>query len=134
MGSDPALTGLRQMETKAGLHIAREGNVAIASFKNACISDAEEISHASTQLRQYIHSDPPRRVVFDFQGVKFFSSQVLGLLLEARAHLRPHDGDVAITSLSPQLQRVFKVTNLDRIFRLYPDRAAAVQPAAGQVN
>jgi len=122
------------METNAGLDIAREGNVAIASFKNACISDVEEIANASTQLRQYLQSDPPLRIVFDFRGVKFFSSQVLGLLLEARAHLKPHNGDVAVTSLCPQLQRVFKITNLDRIFRLYPDRAAAIQLAGGQTN
>ncbi|MEN6575871.1 MAG: STAS domain-containing protein [Phycisphaerales bacterium] len=122
------------MESKAGLDIAREGNVAIASFRNACISDAEEITRASTQLRLYIQSDPPRRMVFDFQGVKFFSSQVLGLLLEARAHLKPHNGDVAVTSLNPQLQRVFKITNLDKIFRLYPDRATAIQPTAEQIN
>ncbi len=122
------------METKAGLDIAREGNVAIASFKSTCISDAEEISNASTQIRQYIQSDPPSRMVFDFKGVKFFSSQVLGLLLETRAHLRPHNGEVAVTSLSAQLQRVFKITNLDKIFRLYPDRAAAVRPTAGRIN
>ncbi len=122
------------METKAGLDIAREGNVAVASFKSACISDAEEITNASAQLRQYIQTNPPQRMVFDFHGVKFFSSQVLGLLLEARAHLRPNNGEVAITSLSPQLQRVFKITNLDRIFRFYPDRATAIQPVAGRSN
>ncbi len=122
------------METKAGLEIAPEGNVAVASFRNACISDAEEITSASAQIRQYIQSDPPKRMVFDFQGVKFFSSQVLGLLLEARAHLRPHNGDVAVTSLSPQLQRVFRITNLDKIFHLYPDRATAIQPTAEQTN
>lgn len=122
------------MQMKAGLDIAREGNVAVASFKSPCISDVEEITNASAQLRQYIQTDPPKRMVFDFHGVKFFSSQVLGLLLEARAHLRPHEGDVAVTSLSPQLQRVFKITNLDKIFRLYPDRAAAVQPSPSQSN
>jgi anti-anti-sigma regulatory factor len=53
----------------------------------------------------------------------------LGLLLEARAYLRPCNGEVAVTSLSPQLQRVFRITNLDRIFRLCPDRAAAMKPA-----
>jgi len=122
------------MQEEIGLDIARDGNVAIASFKSACISDAEEITKASTQLRQYIQADPPKRMVFDFDGVKFFSSQVLGLLLEARAHLRPHDGDVAVTSLNPQLLRVFKITNLDKIFRLYPDLATAVLPAPGQGN
>jgi anti-anti-sigma factor len=115
------------MQMKEGLDIAREGNVAVASFKSPCVSDAEEITNASAQLKQYLQSNPPRRMVFDFRGVKFFSSQVLGLLLEARAHLRPSNGEVAITSLSPQLQRVFKITNLDTLFRFYPDRTAAVK-------
>jgi anti-anti-sigma factor len=115
------------METKAGLEIASEGGVAVASFRGACISDVAEITSASAKLKQYIQTNQPRRMVFDFHGVKFFSSQVLGLLLEARAHLRPHHGDVAVISLSPQLQRVFKITNLDSLFRFYPDRTAAVQ-------
>lgn len=114
------------MEIKAGLEIASESGVAVASFKTACISDVEEITNASATLKQYIQTHQPRRLIFDFAGVKFFSSQVLGLLLEARAHLRPYNGEVAVTSLSPQLQRVFKITNLDKMFRFYPDRAAAV--------
>ena len=76
------------MEIKAGLEIASEGCVAVASFKSACISDVEEITNASAQLKQYIQTNQPRRMIFDFHGVKFFSSQVLGLLLEAKAHLR----------------------------------------------
>ncbi|HON90533.1 MAG TPA: STAS domain-containing protein [Candidatus Latescibacteria bacterium] len=128
------LTGFELMRMKEGLDIAREGNVAVATFKSPCVSDSEEITNASAQLREYIASDPPRRMVFDFHGVKFFSSQVLGLLLEARAHLRPHSGEVAITSLSPQLQRVFKITNLDKIFRFYPDRASAVRLATAGNN
>lgn len=115
------------MQTRSSLDIAREGNVAVASFRGPCISNVEDITSASTELREYIQASPPRRMVFDFHGVKFFSSQVLGLLLEARSHLRPHDGEVAITSLNPQLQRVFKITNLDRLFRFYPDRTAAVE-------
>jgi len=114
------------METKAGLDITREGDIAIACFKNACVSDVQEITGASAQLRQCISTDPPRRMIFDFTGVKFFSSQVLGLLLEARAHLKPTHGAVMVASLNPQLQRVFRITNLDTIFRLCPDRAAAM--------
>jgi len=122
------------METKAGLEIAREGNVAIASFTGSCVCDVEEIANASTRLRQCIETDPPSRIVFDFSGVKFFSSQVLGLLLEARALLEPHNGEVVIASLSPQLQRVFRITNLDKIFRFYPDRAAAISQTDSNPN
>jgi anti-sigma B factor antagonist len=122
------------MDTKAGLDIATEGNAAIASFKSTCISDVAEITSASAQLKQYIEANRPRKVVFDFDGVKFFSSQVLGLLLEARARLESHSGQVAITSLSPQLERVFKITNLDKIFSFYPDRTAALQQTQGTGN
>jgi anti-sigma B factor antagonist len=122
------------MDTTAGLDIVREGNVAIASFTSTCISDVEQITNASTQVKQFIEANHPGRMVFDFSNVRFFSSQVLGLLLEARARLEPYHGEVAITSLSPQLLRVFKITNLDRIFNFYPDRAAAINRAAGQRN
>jgi anti-sigma B factor antagonist len=114
------------MSAKAGLAIVGEGNVAVASFTNSCICDVEEITNASAEVRQYIETHQLRKMVFDFAGVKFFSSQVLGLLLEARAGLEPQRGEVAITSLSPQLQRVFRITNLDKIFNFYPDKATAV--------
>lgn len=122
------------MKTKAGLEIAREGNVAIASFTSSCICDAEEITNASALLREYIEANPPGRMVFDFSGVTFFSSRVLSLLLETRARLEPHHGEVVITSLSPQLQRVFEITNLDRVFSFYPDKAAAVEKLPGSPN
>jgi anti-anti-sigma factor len=110
---------------RAGLDIIRQGEVAVAAFRSACISDVEEIAIASTQLQEYIESDPPSRMVFDFAGVEFLSPQVLGLLLQARARLESWQGEVAISSLSPQLLRVFQITGLDRIFQFYPDRAAA---------
>ncbi len=122
------------MDTKAGLDIATEGNTAVASFKGPCLSDVAEITSASAQVKQYIDTNQPKKMVFDFDGVKFFSSQVLGLLLEARARLESHCGQMAITSLSPQLERVFKITNLDKLFCFYPDRTAALQQSPNGDN
>lgn len=119
------------MNAKTGLAITGEGNVAVASFTSSCVCDVEEITGAAAQVRHYIETHQPRKMVFDFTGVKFFSSQVLGLLLEARAGLQPRSGEVAITSLSPQLERVFRITNLDQIFSFYPDKTAAVGQSPG---
>jgi anti-sigma B factor antagonist len=69
-------------------------------------------------------------VVVDFEGVKFFSSAVLGLLLDIRAKLKTYDGEVVISAINPQLYRVFKITHLDRIFKFFPDKENAV----GAVN
>lgn len=115
------------MGVKKAVDIAREGNIAVIRFTSCCICDVAEITSVSTCLREYLASDRPGGLVFDFTGVKFFSSQVLGLLLEARARLRPQEGRVVVCALTPQLERVFRITNLDHIFTLHPDRAAAVE-------
>ena len=40
-------------------------------------------------------------------------------------------GQVIVASLNAQLERVFKITNLDRIFTFFPDRDAALGQPAG---
>jgi anti-anti-sigma factor len=127
--------GLRAMimNAKTGMDIVAAGKAAIAVFKSTCVSDVQEISKASAQVRAYIETNWPDRMIFDFSGVKFFSSQVLGLLLEARARLRARGGQVVVCTLGGRLHRVFKITNLDSIFAFYPDRQAALgEPATGQ--
>jgi anti-anti-sigma factor len=119
------------METQDALAISTEGDIAIACFARACICDSDEIARASASLRRHIETRRPAALVFDFAGVKFFSSQVLGLLLEARARLQPHGGRVAVAALSPQLERVFRITNLDQLFAFYPDRPTALQQLSG---
>jgi anti-sigma B factor antagonist len=119
------------MNAKRALGIEAVGSNAVVSFASSCVSDVEEISHASAQIREYIEQRQPVRMVFDFSGVKFFSSQVLGLLLEARGQLQSRSGQVIVASLEPQLERVFKITNLDRIFTFVPDKDGALGEAAG---
>lgn len=114
------------IDTKSNLDISSEGNAAVVTFKSAYISDVEEISGDSAKIRQFINKHHPQQVIFDFAGVKFFSSQVLGVLLEARSQLKSSDGRVVVCTLDPRLHRVFKITNLDRIFPLYPDRPSAL--------
>jgi anti-sigma B factor antagonist len=114
------------MTTKSGVDITTEGDNAVAVFQSACVSDVEEIATASARIRDFINQYQPRGMVFDFSGVKFFSSQVLGLLLEARAQLQPQRGQVAVCALDEQLQRVFKITNLDKIFTFHYDRRTAL--------
>jgi anti-sigma B factor antagonist len=118
------------MNAKTCLDIVGEEGAAIASFTSTCVSDVEEIRSASDQIREYIHENEPDQMIFDFSGVRFFSSQVLGLLLEARARLARQGGRAVVCALDGQLQRVFKITNLDRIFAFFPDRQAALHAPA----
>jgi anti-anti-sigma factor len=115
------------MDEIKGVHITRESDATVVAFKSATICDVSEIEGASAEIRGFIEENRPKKIVFDFGGVKFFSSQVLGLLLDIRKKMEPYAGEIVISSIDPQLHRIFKITCLDRIFRFFPDKNSAVQ-------
>lgn len=115
------------MNGTVNMEITKEGSIAVAAFKSGCISDVEGISAAGRQIKEFIDNNQPSKFVFDFSDVKFFSSQVLGLLLDIRAKLETSNGEVVISAINPQLHRVFKITNLDKIFRFFEDKQSAVE-------
>jgi len=115
------------MDEKVKVEITGEGNVGVVAFKATSISNVEAIAAAAKQTKKFIEENHPGRIVFDFEQVKFFSSQVLGLLLEIRAELQTYNGEVVISGINPQLHRIFKITNLDKIFRFFPDKESAIK-------
>jgi len=115
------------MEEIIDVKITSEDSVAVVAFKAASISDVEGIATASKQIKEFVDDNHPNRLIFDFRGVKFFSSLVLGVLLEIRSKLATYNGEVAISAINPQLHKVFKITNLDKIFKFFPDKESAVR-------
>ena len=115
------------MEDKLEVKISSQKDVAVVSFLASSISDLEKIAVAARQIDDFITKNRPARMVFDFGGVKFFCSRILGLLLEIRAKLETYGGEVVISAINPQLYRVFKITHLDKIFRFFPDKQSAVK-------
>jgi anti-sigma B factor antagonist len=112
---------------KTNVEITSKDNVAVVFFKDTAISDVDGIEASSRQVNNFIEKNHPDSIVFDFGGVKFFSSLVLGLVLGIRARVGTYDGKVVISAINPQLHRVFKITNLDKIFRFFPDKESAVK-------
>jgi anti-sigma B factor antagonist len=106
--------------------IATEGDTAVVTFSKSTVSNVDDITAAAGRIAAFIDDNQPKRMIFDFRGVKFFSSQVLGLLLETRARLAAYNGQVFISSINPQLHRVFKITNLDQVFQFFPDTESAM--------
>lgn len=114
------------MEENKGVEITTRAGAGVVSFQAASIGDVEEINAISGKIVDFIEKNRPERLVFDFKQVKFFSSQVLGMLLNMRARLLANKGEVIISAINPQLHRVFRITNLDKIFRFFPDVESAV--------
>lgn len=100
---------------KTAIHIAEDGEATLITFPCSCVSDADLIARAAQEIKQHIDAHRPKRMIFDFDRVKFFSSQVLGLILEARTWLKTWNGHVMISAIDPKQHRVFRITHLDNI-------------------
>jgi anti-sigma B factor antagonist len=101
--------------------------VAIVTFDSPSLINTEEIKAASAKINEFIDDNHPKKIVVNFENVKFFSSEVLGTIVSIRSKLNNYGGEVVIIAINPQLYRVFKITNLDKIFKFYPDINSAVQ-------
>jgi anti-anti-sigma factor len=115
------------MNEKDPLEITTDNDVTVITFNATSMSGLEGIEAVSKIIGDFVSSNYPRKIVFDFERVKFFSSQTLGLLLDVWRRAKEYQGIVAISGINPQLHRVFKITNLDKIFQFYPDRQSAVR-------
>jgi len=118
---------LSRMSGKETIEIITAEEVAVVVFNAESISGVSDIDGISKQLKAYIAKNDPKKMVVDFHGVKFFSSQVLGLLLDVWRKLHSYNGRIVISGINPQLHRVFRITNLDKIFEFYPDRRSAIE-------
>ena len=117
------------MGNEVAIETTMETNVGVVAFKSASITDVQGIANATDEIREFVGQNQPRTLIFDFAQVRFFSSQVLGLLLDIRAKLAVYEGKVVISAINPQLHRVFRITNLDKIFGFFPDLESALKSA-----
>ena len=115
------------MENKEIVNITTKNNITVVSFDEVSMGGITDVEAVSKQITCLIADKKPMKMVVDFERVKFFSSQTLGLLLDVHKKLQAYDAVVVISGINPQLHRVFKITNLDKIFRFYPDLESAVR-------
>ncbi|MBC1239253.1 anti-sigma factor antagonist [Nostoc linckia z18] len=65
-----------------------------------------------------------KTVLLDFQDVTFMDSSGLGALVLAFKTLRAADVQLAICSINEQVRILFELTNMDKIFEIFPTQEA----------
>ncbi len=116
----------RPMDDKKMIEFVTRRDVTVVSFNEPSIYGLSDVDKVNEELRQFVERDKPKKMIVDFSGVKFISSQMLGLLVDLWRKMTEYGGVVLISGIVPQLNRVFKITNLDKIFDFYPDVESAL--------
>lgn len=108
------------------LEITAHDDVLVVSFRQTSIQGIAHVENVADTLRRMVCEQQPQKLVIDFSQVRFFSSQVLGLLVDIWRRVREFDGNLTISGIDPQLTRVFRITHLDKLFTFHESTASAV--------
>lgn len=65
-------------------------------------------------------------IVVDLSSVTMMSSAGIGALVRIHKRIDERKGQLAVCGLSEELIELFKLTRMDRLFRVAPDRDAAI--------
>jgi anti-anti-sigma factor len=61
-------------------------------------------------------------VLVDFQDITFMNSTGLGALVSTLRSVRSAGGELFICSLNEQVQMIFQLTKMDRVFKTFTNR------------
>lgn len=102
------------------------GDVTIVNFIDASILDMAHIQKIADELYSLVDERDKRKLILDFSAVKFLSSQMLGVLLTMQKKVKGLKGKMCFCSLKPELQKVFQITGLEKLFEFYGDETKAL--------
>ena len=108
------------------LHIQTIGGVTVANFSDTSILDATVIDALGEELYDLVENQDRRRLVLDFEKVRFLSSQALGMLITLRKKTDAAKGRIALCAMRPELFKVFKISNLHKLFKFYENEEKAL--------
>lgn len=91
--------------------------------------DAAVAIHFKDAMRELTGS-AQERVVLDLGAVNFIDSSGLGAIVSVLKFLAP-DRRLDLAALTPNVERVFRLTRMNEVFRILPSSPGAVNTDAG---
>jgi anti-sigma B factor antagonist len=89
--------------------------------------------YAAPELKRHVDGAirrGKRRVILDLSDATFIDSTTLGIMVGGMKRLRPAGGALSVICPNPGMAKLFEITGLNRVFRVYETREEALLGAA----
>ncbi len=107
------------------LNTSTRDGILFLKFEDIRLLDEGRIEQLEHEIYAAIDASTENRVVFDFSKVRFMSSSMLGKLVKAHKKCQGFKVKLKLCGVAPDIQEVFKITRLDKLFDIEPDAEAA---------
>ncbi len=115
------------MSSTANLLVQSIKDVTVVQFQESAILDTLMIQGISDELNHLVEAQHKQKLLLDFAKVKFLSSSALGILVTLKKKMDAIKGQLAICGMNKELRKVFKITNLDKLFKFADDEPGAME-------
>lgn len=102
------------------------GEVDAVEFTQSKVLDEANITDIGGRLNGLIDGEAKPRLLLDFSNVEHLSSAALGMLINVNNRIREKNGQLRLCNIRRQILEVFSITKLDTLFKILPDRNAAL--------
>lgn len=90
---------------------------------SAKFADEEMIQQVGRELLELVESaTETKKLLLSFKGVQFMSSALIGKLVLLNKAAKNRGVQLKFCDLSPNVLEVFKITRLDKMFRILPEQ------------
>jgi anti-sigma B factor antagonist len=72
-----------------------------------------------------------KKMLLNFQGVQFMSSAMIGKLVLLNKKAKTAEIDLKFCTISPNVLEVFKITRLNKVFKIFADEEKALKSYTG---
>src|SRR5688500_6804637 len=108
------------------LKVTDHKDVKVIDFVESKILDEANIAEIGQQLTGLVEAKDRPRLLLDFRNVDHLSSAALGMLINANNRVREKNGQLRLCDIKKQILEVFTITKLDKLFKIFPNRQAAL--------
>ena len=102
-----------------------DGEILTVYFTEAKILDELVIRQCQDELIRMLEKTQEPNVILDFRFVKFLSSSALGMLIRVHKRCKDFKIDMKLCNIDKEIEKVFKITGLNKILEIYPDSPSA---------
>ncbi len=110
------------MDTDLEITIKNEGDITIIDLAGEV--DAYTSSRFREVMLQAIEDGVPNLIV-KMVNVEYIDSSGLGALVGGLKRVSEKNGKIVVVSDSPQVKKVFEITGLEKVFKLFDNEEAA---------
>lgn len=113
-------------ESQQKFTVSRIGNTTVVKLNGPRITDQVYVSELGDELVAVLDAADPPDLLIDLDDVEFLSSSVLGKLIRLLKRVREKNGRLRLCSIRPSILEVFEITQLHKVFEIYPDAEEAL--------